>query len=273
MVMSPLLLSLLLAGTTAVSTVHHPAHVVNVRAVDFSFAAPSTVRPGVTTFRFTNAGTQLHHLSIVRLPAGKTLGDFTAAMKAEGHPPMWATPVGGPNAAIPGATSEATLDLTPGNYVMACFITSPGTTVPHVMNGMTRSLTVRGAREPGVMPVADVDVRLSDFAFTMSRPMAAGHHTVRVTNDAPQPHELVIVRLAQGKSMSDVGAWVDSDMVGPPPGLPLGGMGPLAKGGTGTFDVRLTPGIYGMICFMPDMTDGKPHFRHGMVKQFDIALK
>jgi hypothetical protein len=73
--------------------------------------------------------------------------------------------------------------------------------------------------------------------------------------------------------MSDVGAWVDSDMVGPPPGLPLGGMGPLAKGGTGTFDVRLTPGIYGMICFMPDMTDGKPHFRHGMVKQFDIALK
>ena len=90
--MLPLILSLLLASTTPVSTVHHPAHVVNVRAVDFSFEAPATVRPGVTTFRFTNAGTELHHLSIIRLTAGKSLDDFNSAMKSEGHPPMWATP-------------------------------------------------------------------------------------------------------------------------------------------------------------------------------------
>ena len=275
--MLPLVLTLLLAGTlagtTTVSTVHHPTHVVNVRAMDFSFAAPATVRPGVTTFRFTNAGKELHHLSLIRLPAGKTLDDFNSAMKAEGHPPMWAVPVGGPNAAIPGATSEATLDLAPGNYVMACFIPSPGSPMPHMMKGMTRSLTVKGARERGVMPAGDVDVRMSDFAFTMSKPMTAGRHTVRVTNDAQQPHELVIVRLTEGKTIGDVGTWEENGMVGPPPAMPMGGMGPLAKGASGTFDVRLTPGTYGVICFMPDVNDGKPHFKHGMVQQFDISLK
>ena len=271
--MLPLILSFLLAGATTVPTVHHPAHVVAVRAVDFSFEAPATVRPGVTTFRFTNAGTQLHHLSIIRLPAGKTLDDYNAAMKAEGHPPMWSTPVGGPNAAIPGASSEATLDLAPGSYVLACFIPSPGEQMPHMMKGMTRAMTVRGKREPGVMPVADVNVRLNDFSFTMSKPMTPGRHTVRVTNDAQQPHELVIVRLGDGKTIGDVGEWEEAGMQGPPPAIPMGGMGPLAKGATATFDVRLTPGTYGVICFLPDMGDGKPHFKHGMVQQFDISLK
>jgi hypothetical protein len=36
-------------------------------------------------------------------------------------------------------------------------------------------------------------------------------------------------------------------------------------------DLDLEPGEYGLICFLPDMKDGKPHFHHGMVKKITVA--
>ena len=43
--------------------------------------------------------------------------------------------------------------------------------------------------------------------------------------------------------------------------------------GEGTFQhayVDLAPGNYGLICFIPDAKDGKPHFMHGMATQFSV---
>jgi hypothetical protein len=35
--------------------------------------------------------------------------------------------------------------------------------------------------------------------------------------------------------------------------------------------VDFTPGDYGMVCFAPDLKDGKPHFVHGMVQQITVS--
>lgn len=266
-------LALLLAAGAALAPSHPPAAVVRVRAMDYSFTAPASIRAGVTTFRLTNAGKELHHLSIVRLPEGKTAADYLAAVKAEGHPPMWATDVGGPNPATPGATIDATVALEAGNYALVCFIPSPGNPMHHLMKGMVRALTVRAPARTAVLPAADVDIRLSDYAFAVSKPLASGRHVVRVTNDAEQPHEMVIVRLGPGKSIADVGDWVGKGMQGPPPGMPIGGMSPLSKGHSATFPLRLAPGKYGMICFLPDAKDGKQHDQHGMMQEFEVAAR
>ncbi len=271
--MASTLLSLLLsAGGSLAPTPPAPA-VVHVRAMDYSFTAPASIRAGVTTFRLTNAGKELHHLSIVRLPEGKTAADYLAAMKAEGHPPMWATDVGGPNAAVPGATIEATLSLGAGNYAFVCFIPSPGKPVPHLMKGMVRPLTVRAPVRAGALPAADVEMRLGDYSFALSKPLTAGRHVVRVTNDAEQPHEAIIVRLDPGKRISHMSAWVEQGMQGPPPGMPLAGVSPLSKGRSATFPVMLTAGTYGLICFLPDAKDGKQHDQHGMMQQFEVAAR
>jgi hypothetical protein len=37
-----------------------------------------------------------------------------------------------------------------------------------------------------------------------------------------------------------------------------------------TIEVNLEPGEYGLICFVPDAKDGKPHIAHGMVTQFTV---
>ncbi len=49
------------------------------------------------------------------------------------------------------------------------------------------------------------------------------------------------------------------------------GMGYMSPGGAGYFTVRLKPGAYGVICFIGDPKDHKPHFMHGMQKEFMVS--
>ncbi len=264
-------LSLLLAlGVTTPSPTFKPA-VVTVHANEFAFTAPKSLPAGTITFRMVNDGKQLHHVTIVKLLQGRTLADFEQALRQPGPPPAWAVEVGGPNATGPGQTSEATVTLEPGNYALVCFVPTPGAApVPHVMKGMISALTVTPSSAPSAEPAADVNVRLSDYKFTTSKPLTAGRHVIKVTNDAAQPHEIVFVKLLPGKTAAGLAQWVEAGMQGPPPGMALGGVAAIAKGRSNTFALDLTPGTYGMICFLPDAKDGKPHSAHGMTTQFEV---
>ena len=268
------LISLLLsmASLDAPAASRHPGpHVVTVTAVDFHYRAPLTVKPGVTTFRLLNAGTQVHHLQVVRLNEGKHLPDLVAALKNPGPPPAWMVQVGGPNAMVPhGTPVEATVGLEPGTYVLLCFVPSPGEQIPHAMKGMMKELTVSAGTTTMAEPKGDVDVRLTDYAFTFSTPLTRGKHMVRVTNDAAQPHELTLFKLAPGKTAADVGHWAESGMKGPPPGMPIGGVTGLSTGRSSTFTVKLAAGHYGLVCFLPDAKDGKPHLAHGMTQDVTV---
>jgi uncharacterized cupredoxin-like copper-binding protein len=245
--------------------------VVTVRANDFAFIPPQTVKSGTVTFRLVNEGKELHHLTIIQLPKGKTVKDYMAAVQADHRPPAWATDVGGPNFAGPGMTVSSTLTLAPGEYGLICWIPSPGDKTPHAMKGMVSSLTVTNQKSTDKEPVADIDLHLKDYAFELSKPLTVGRRTFRVVNDAEQPHEVVFMQMAPGKTMRDFGAWEAGGMKGPPPAKPLDGIANLAKGRTGYFTVDIEPGTYGMICFVPDAKDGKPHVEHGMAKEFVVA--
>jgi uncharacterized cupredoxin-like copper-binding protein len=265
-----ILLSAALAG--GAPAVPKAPPVVIIHAKDYSFVAPTTVSSGATTFRLVNDGKELHHMSITKLAKGKTMADMSAALKNPGPPPAWMTDVGGPNPALPGGgTAEATLTLEPGDYVMMCFISSPGETTPHLMKGMMRAFTVTPAKTDASEPAADVTIHLSDYKFTVSKPLTAGHHVINVVNDASQSHEVVLAELGPGKTMADVGNWVEKGLMkGPPPGKPIAGIAALSKGRSGIFPVDLKPGHYGLICFIPDLKDGKSHFVHGMTQEITV---
>ena len=264
------LLSLLLAASSAWSSATLKPYVVTVRASEFAFSAPKTVPAGSITFHMVNGGKQLHHVSIIKLLDGKTVADYVAAMKNPGPPPAWSVEVGGPNAAVPGGTSDATVTLEPGQYALVCFVPSPGEMAPHMMKGMISALTVTPNSAASAEPTADVNIRLSDYKFALSKPMAAGRHVIRVTNDAAQPHEVLFVKLPPGQTAAKVAQWVEDGQKGAPPAMPMGGVSPLAKGRSTTLSLDLTPGTYGMICFLPDAKDGKPHSMHGMTTQFEV---
>jgi hypothetical protein len=244
---------------------------ITVTASDYAFAAPDSVPAGLTEIRLENRGAEMHHVMLIRLDAGKTMNDLFAAMKADGPLPSWAREVGGPNTPGPGGQSTAIVRLAAGRYAMICVIPSPDGK-PHVMKGMAKEVVVT----PAISNTANANVHVSstmtllDYAYQFSQPLKAGRQTIRVKNGAAQPHEVLVVRLQPGKTPGDVLAWMEK-MDGPPPGAPIGGTTPMVQGEENLITMDLTPGEYGLLCFVSDAKDGKPHFAHGMVTQFTVA--
>jgi hypothetical protein len=261
------------ASSAASSTSASTSAPVTVTATDFKLDMPAKVPAGAVTMRLVNNGKELHQAQIVRLDEGKTLADFEQAMKHEGPPPGWVRFVGGPNGVAPGQETTNTATLLPGQYVVLCYI--PGTDgVPHVMKGMIQAFEVTGGTgaTAGALLTAEDTVRLADYSFETSRPLTPGRHTILVENTAAQPHELVLLRLAPGKTVDDFGKWATTGgMKGPPPAMPMGGVGAIDAGGQGVFTADLAPGDYGLICFVPDAKDGKLHLMHGMMKQIKVS--
>lgn len=262
------------AGAAGASGFDPATHTATVHAKDFAFEAPDSITGGWTTFHLVNDGPNLHHIQLVRLDSGKTIQDLDAAMKNPGPPPRWAVFVGGPNAPSPGSSSDATLNLQPGNYAMLCMVDIPGR-VPHVAKGMVHPLTVTAETgTPAAEPGADITISESDYKFDIPATITAGNHTFKVVNSGPQPHEIEIIRLAPGKTMKDFGEFMAkayADKVdGPPPGDGIGGITAIMPGATEYFTANMTPGNYVMLCFLPDSKDGKPHLDHGMVKEFTV---
>jgi hypothetical protein len=249
--------------------------VVTVHAKEFAFEAPKTIAAGLTTFRLVNDGKQLHHLSIVKLDKGKTMKDVEAAMKAD-TPPEWIKAVGGPNAALPGGSVEATLDLAPGNYVFLCFVPSPGEQIPHFAKGMMLPITVTaagGVTQAGATyaptPTPDVHLELKDYGFKFSKPITAGKHTIHIMNQGPQDHEAILIQLAPGKHISDFNTWASTGMQGPPPARPMAGIAAMGKGRTAIVTDDFTPGTYAITCFV-GAPDKKMHAEHGMNLEFEV---
>lgn len=245
------------------------ANVLRVTTSDYAFELPDQVQAGVTAIRLINKGPSLHHVQLVRLDQGKTLADFLTALKAGGPPPQWATMIGGPNAAVPGDSSIAVLTLEPGSYAMICLI--PGADgMPHFAKGMAHMLTVTGPAPAMAEPTADLTVKLVDYDFQFSTPLAAGHHTIRVENAGQQWHEMVLVKLGPGKTGMDFAAWAQK-MTGTPPGEIHGGITGILPGAHVFIVTDLTPGDYALMCFFPDVKDGQPHLAHGMVKTITVS--
>lgn len=265
------------AGATATATAANAsaANLVHVVAKDFSLEAPEQIPAGLTTLHLMNEGKEIHQAQIIKLTEGKTYADFAAALKAmkpNEPPPSWVVFAGGPNAAPPGGTAAATSTLEPGNYALICFIPSSDG-VPHAMKGMMKGLVVTATTAaPAAEPTPSTTLTLADYKFDFSTPLKSGENVIRVENAANQPHEVVLVKLAAGKTLKDFQAWLPvSDKDPNIPGTPLGGVVGLVKGQHAFFTANLDAGDYVLVCFLPDSKDGKPHFAHGMVQAIKIT--
>ncbi len=251
------------------------ANVVSVITRDFAFEMPASIPAGVTTFRLIDRGTQSHHLSVMRLDAGKTAADGLAALikAGRGVRPTWMHPVGGPNSVRSGGEASATVVLAPGNYLAFCEVPGPDP-APHFMKGMVKGFTVAGPARPAALPATDVTIRLTDYDFVVPRALTSGRHSIAVTNAASQPHMMVVNRFPvghpAGQGTKEFLAWAFDPQGRPAPGEPVGGVTEIAPGATAVMQADLSPGRYLLICFSPDTKDGKPHFMHGMQKEIIV---
>jgi len=244
-----------------------PPQDVTITAVNYALTMPDTLKPGLTTFRFINNGTELHQAQLIRLDSAKTLKDVMALGDKRADWEVW---VGGPNATMPHDSTNATVMLEPGHYVAICIIPSPDGT-PHIMKGMATEFDVVGpAPAAAAWPKADVTVKTSDYAFDVTPAITSGTHTVQFENAGPQVHEALVVKLQPGKTGKDFFAWVGAGQKGPPPITAVFGMSSLSVGQTAEATFNFPAGNYALICFLPDKKDGAPHAAHGMIKDFTV---
>lgn len=243
---------------------------LNIVAKEYGYEIPAEVPSGPTRLTLTNNGQELHHAQLVRLEDGKTLKDL-AALPPGGPPPSWMVPVGGPGAAEPGKSSSVVQPLTPGEYAVFCFIPSPSDHKAHLEKGMVAGFKVVPAKRMAATPKSDITVRMVDFGYAPSAPLKPGKRVIRVVNDGPQLHELVLFRLAAGKTMSDFAKWNPETATEPPPGNFIGGTVAIAPGGESLVETSVEAGQYVLVCYIPDAKDGKPHVAHGMMMPLTVA--
>ena len=250
--------------------------VVTITGTEFAFQAPDTVPAGLVTFKFVNRGQMFHQAQLVRLEKGRTVPELLATMRGPRKPlPKWAVEVGGPNAPRPGGgEANATMSLAPGTYALLCFVDTPDGTL-HALKGMARTIVVtppaRGAAAAagGAAPTPDVTLTMGDGHFRLSKPVKAGRRVFKVESKGSQPHEVELLKLAHGKTVEDLLAWM-ARPVGPAPGAPLGGIAALARGQSNIFTADLPPGDYAFVCFINDLKRVKPQNAAMMTLPFSV---
>jgi hypothetical protein len=276
---------------------------VTFTATEYEYAGPDTIAGGMTEIEFVNDGEHSHAFMLLRAEGDRTLEDIGAMLMATGDSepiPDWVSLPGG-IPGIPGGTrASAVIDLEPGTYAAFSFESAPGEEMPDAARGMLKMFTVtepEGAE--AAEPEAALTVDMYEYRFETEGSFAAGPQTIRVVNEGEQPHEAIIMRLAEGVTVEDFlqmmqeggppegaseeGAPAeagtpeegDAAEAGPPeemgePVTSMGGMSPLDPSGSGFATVDLAPGNYALICFFPDTEDGVPHVAKGMHMEFTV---
>lgn len=249
-----------------------PGNVVEVRASEFSFQAPDTIPAGLTTFELRQTGMihrrmmaggaardsgaldqgddtrGFHMMWLVQLDSGKTVADFYAAVQA-GTSGSVGRMLGGPGFALPPRTSNATIVLQPGNYVMVCHVGSARAdrTRYHALKGMFRALTVvRAPQMVMATPSADVVATIApDGRMTFSAPIVEGRVRIRIENADASGHEVQVRRILPGRTVAEAMAWRLADSpTTPRPFEPWAGVSHVPAGGSLMTTIDFEAGNY-----------------------------
>ncbi|MEO7368230.1 MAG: hypothetical protein ABIZ36_09755 [Gemmatimonadaceae bacterium] len=263
--------------------------IVRLSIAGHTFQAPDTIIAGWTTFRFANHGDDIHYAHIVRLDSKRTVPElleaYALAIRTSGARPAWVKRFGGPGGAAPGDSSNVTEYLEPGSYVWICPVEDSSGT-PHFSKGEFTTFVVRAtspnATGQASAPVASAGIRLTDFTFTLEAPLKAGHQTISVQNGGMQPHDLVMLKLAPGKTLDEVRRFLNPERARRPdeasqphPSFESlvakggGGIAAIASGMKVFFAADLPAGDYVLAC-MATAPDGRSHIEHGMIQQIRV---
>lgn len=264
----------LAAGSVAAGCARPAADVavlgsLRVAARDFAFEAPDTVLAGPVRLTFHNDGLSYHHVQILRLTGDVPYSVIPDSLSPTGELPGWLLPVGGAEGADSIARDVIVeLSLPPGRYLLLCRITTPTGELHHAL-GMWRPLVVVGPSTLDASTIAaDNTIRLSDYSIQGPDTLRGGSWRFRVINGGPHEHHVAVARLAEGRTLSDV--------IKEPPGATsvfdvLGGTAGLAPGQENVLELRLLPGRYVYLCFVPDAAKGLDHYQMGMVRGFAVV--
>ena len=255
---------------------------------------------GWATFRLINQSHADHFILLSKVPDGIGLEDYRTEVvhviqnfldsilendlsfpEAGFEFPDWYAEtqfMGGPGLTAPQRTSQATMELTPGTYILECYIKSADGTQWHHMLGMLAELTVTEEVSPAEAPEHTLAMTLrnpENGGLDVGEDISSGEHTLAVDFAEQQVYstgaqnDVHLARLSDDTDLDALGAWMNAlDPAGfISPGAPaefVGGIEDMPAGTTAYFTVELTPGRYTWIAEVPDPA------AKGMLRTFTV---
>ena len=118
----------------------------------------------------------------------------------------------------------------------------------------------------------DGEIVTNEYSFTDPGRLL-GKGTFEIVNQGEQNHEMAVYKIAEGKTARRRAGvlLVDEPPAGPPPITPSGGISAAAPGTSMLSTLDLSSGNYVMMCFLPDVKTGAPHFTLGMIQAFTVS--
>jgi len=156
----------------------------------------------------------------------------------------------------------------PGRYVLACVSRGEGEH-RHASTGESKVLVVpdvpvgSARRTP---PVASHEMKMTEFSYGGPDKWRAGPQIVRIANTGSQDHQLRLVRLRAGATLSD---WLNSEGAARY-GVPVVGLARMSPGQVAYLPVDLQPGSYVAHCLVTDPTRRKTHLELGMLRAIQV---
>ncbi len=290
-------------GTGETSSADHGRNVFDVSVRDrLAFDAPDSVSAGWVTFRLHNESGMTHFALIERQPEGigireqqtqvapvfqagmdlLSAGKVQQAMAKFGELPAWTKQtvfLGGPGLTGPQHTSETTVNLQPGRYMLECYVKTNGVfhsySPDSTQYGMVHQFVVTAPPSPAPAPQPTLRLTLSSTrGIEVSGDPQVGEQIVAVRFEDQKAHEnfvghdVHLVRLADSVDTKALVAWMDWTRKGglqtPAPAEFLGGVNEMPAGSTGYLTVTLEPGRYAWIAEVPKADE------QGMLREFTI---
>jgi hypothetical protein len=235
------------------------------------------IRPGNTQFKVVrgNAGGSMQ---LLRLKSGYSLrqakkdmggvfsGDVAAVRSVDKHIVFY----GGMDVPKKGA---------PANW-WATNVDRAGTYyVVNMNNGSLATLKAKGAHQRRAMPKATSQLNVAPGNVWKSKDQLAHQGWMKTTNNAEEPHFVVLNQVQEGTTDQDVQDYIDAVMSDPqsgdqPPSWALPATtetNVISPGHSFTWKYGLPKGEYIAMCFWSSKVDGTPHFYMGMYKLFHLV--
>jgi hypothetical protein len=238
---------------------------------------PTTIQPGVNTFKVTTANKRGSAFQLVQAAAGYSAADASrdiekgldgGNVKAIKRFEANVTLLGGMLVRNDKA-GKLVVDLPAGDY----WALDTNTNDP----GKFFAFTVAGVDTGNVIPAADATIKAVQDTKWANKPESIPNKGwMNFKNKASQNHFIVMAKLKKGMTYQDFKNWffAEGGPAGPPPvnfgvGFDSGAVSP---GHSATMRYNLPKGNYVMLCFWPDASmGGMPHAFMGMHRA--ITLK
>jgi uncharacterized membrane protein YwzB len=262
-------------------------NVIEIITEAMDFQTVNEILSGWHTFRYINKSDEAHFFLLNKYPEGKTIKDgehevstvFQKGMDLinEGKSeegflefnklPAWFFEVvysGGSGLVSPGQTSETTIKLDPGYYVIECYVKMANGKF-HSAMGMVKELVITKNSTPNFELTPDIKISISSTegivyndTISKGKQIFSVHFKDQIAHENFVGHDVNLVKLSENANLEALEKWMNwadpKGLITPvPEGITfLGGVNDMSAGSTGYFTVTLESGNYAMIAEVPN---------------------